>query len=90
MLACLLPYRKQVTVALVSLGFYAILQVVPPLLSKLAIDSYLATPRQPLPPLLAPYLPEDPATAIVWITVAFFVALLVTFVLQFIQSYTMQ
>lgn len=90
MLACLLPYRKQVTIALVSLGFYAVLQVVPPLLSKLAIDSYLATPRQPLPPLLAPYLPQDAPTAIVWITVAFFAALLVTFVLQFIQSYTMQ
>ena len=90
MLACLLPYRKQVTIALVSLGFYAVLQVVPPLLSKLAIDSYLATPRQPLPPLLAPYLPQDAPTAIVLITVAFFAALLVTFVLQFIQSYTMQ
>ncbi|MCL4784216.1 MAG: ABC transporter ATP-binding protein/permease [Bryobacterales bacterium] len=90
MLACLLPYRKQVTIALVSLGFYAVLQVVPPLLSKLAIDSYLATPRQPLPPLLAPYLPQDAPTAIIWITVAFFAALLVTFVLQFIQSYTMQ
>lgn len=90
MLACLLPYRKQVGVALVSLGFYAVLQVVPPLLSKLAIDSYLATPRQPLPPLLAPYLPQDAPTAIVWISIVFFAALLVTFVLQFIQSYIMQ
>ncbi len=90
MLACLLPYRKQVAVALVSLGLYAILQVAPPLLSKLAIDSYLATPRQPLPALLAPYLPQDPPTAIVWISTAFFVALVLTFVLQFIQSYIMQ
>lgn len=90
MLACLLPYRKQVAVALVCLGCYAVLQVVPPLLSKLAIDSYLATPRQPLPPLLAPYLPQDPPTAIVWIATVFFVALLVTFVLQFIQTYIMQ
>ncbi|MCC7341925.1 MAG: ABC transporter ATP-binding protein [Bryobacterales bacterium] len=90
MLACLLPYRKQVAVALVSLGLYAMLQVAPPLLSKLAIDSYLATPRQPLPALLAPYLPQDPPTAIVWISTAFFVALVLTFVLQFIQSYIMQ
>ncbi|MCC6265882.1 MAG: ABC transporter ATP-binding protein [Bryobacterales bacterium] len=90
MLACLLPYRKQVGVALVSLGLYAMLQVAPPLLSKLAIDSYLATPRQPLPPLLAPYLPQDAPTAIVWISVAFFAALVLTFVLQFIQSYIMQ
>lgn len=90
MLACLLPYSKQVAVALVCLACYAVLQVVPPLLSKLAIDSYLATPRQPLPPLLAPYLPQDPPTAIVWIAIAFFVALLVTFVLQFIQTYIMQ
>ncbi|MDZ7638067.1 MAG: ABC transporter ATP-binding protein [Bryobacterales bacterium] len=90
MLSCLLPYRKQVLVALVALSFYAVLQVVPPLLSKLAIDSYLANPREPLPPLLAPYLPEDPATAIVWIAAAFFATLLITFLLQFIQSYIMQ
>ncbi len=90
LLACLAPYRKQVSVALVSLACYAVLQVIPPLLSKLAIDSYLATPREPLPPWLAPYLPQDAATAIVWISAVFFLALFVTFLLQFLQSYIMQ
>jgi ATP-binding cassette subfamily B protein len=89
-LACLLPYRKQVGLALVCLGCYAVLQTVPPLLSKLAIDSYLATPRQPLPDWLAPHLPPDTSDAIVWIATLFFVALLLTFVLEFVQSYIMQ
>ena len=38
----LIPFRMQVGVALVAISIYAVLQTIPPLLSKLAIDSYLA------------------------------------------------
>lgn len=89
-LACLLPYRRQVGIALFCLCCYAVLQTVPPLLSKLAIDSYLATPRQPLPVWLAPYLPEDTGAAIPRIAALFLAALLATFVLEFMQNYIMQ
>jgi ATP-binding cassette subfamily B multidrug efflux pump len=86
----LFPYRKQVVLALVAIGIYAVLQVVPPLLSKVAVDSYLATPSEPVPWLLEPYLSAEPLTAISQIAVIYFVTLLVTFLLEFGQSYLMQ
>ncbi|MCU0229373.1 MAG: ABC transporter ATP-binding protein, partial [Bryobacterales bacterium] len=86
----LLPYRKQVAVALTAIAMYALLQTVPPLLSKLAIDSYLASPVQPAPELLQPYLSAQPSTALAQIALLYLLTLLLTFILEFGQSYLMQ
>ncbi len=86
----LLPYRKQVLIALVAIGLYALLQTIPPLLSKLAIDSYLASPAQPAPDFLQPYLSAEPATALAQIALIYLLTLLLTFALEFGQSYLMQ
>ena len=89
-LSCLLPFRKQVIFALISLALYAVLQTIPPLLSKLAIDSYLSEPKKPVPEFLAAYLPAETMPAIICIAGMFLAALLVTFVLEFTQTYIMQ
>lgn len=86
----LLPYRKQVAVALVAIGIYALLQTLPPLLSKLAIDSYLSNPPQPLPEVLQPWLSATPSAALVQISLLYLLTLLLTFALEFGQSYLMQ
>ncbi|MCW5963666.1 MAG: ABC transporter ATP-binding protein [Bryobacterales bacterium] len=86
----LLPYRKQVGVALVAIGVYAFLQTLPPLLSKLAIDSYILNPPQPVPEVLQPWLSATPTTALVQISLLYLVTLLFTFALEFGQSYLMQ
>jgi ATP-binding cassette, subfamily B, multidrug efflux pump len=86
----LIPYRKQVAVALVSISLYSVLQTIPPLLSKLAIDGYLTEPRQPVPGFLEPWLAGDAPTAIIQIAFLYLITLLVTFALEFGQNYLMQ
>lgn len=86
----LIPFRMQVGVALVAISIYAVLQTIPPLLSKLAIDSYLAEARQPLPFFLEPYLSVEPSTALLQIALLYLLTLVITFLLEFGQSYLMQ
>lgn len=86
----LIPFRKQVSVALAAIGVYALLQVVPPLLSKIAVDSYLTNPPEPVPALLAPYLSPLAATALWQIAAMYGLTLIAIFLLEFGQSYLMQ
>lgn len=86
----LLPYRKQVAVALVAIGIYALLQTLPPLLSKLAIDSYILNPPQPVPEILQPWLSATPSAALAQISLLYLLTLLLTFALEFGQNYLMQ
>ena len=91
LLAYLRPYRRVVFFALVAIFLFGLLQAVPPYLMKVEIDRYLdPTKRQPIFPFLAHLLSPDPRTGILQIAfVIFLPTVLLTFVLQFVQTFAM-
>src|SRR5574340_214189 len=92
LLAYLSPYRRVVFFALIAIFFFGLLQAVPPYLMKVEIDRYLdPTKQQPIIPFLAHLLSPDPRTGILQIAFAIFVpTVLLTFILQFAQTFAMQ
>ncbi|TAM84576.1 MAG: ABC transporter ATP-binding protein [Acidobacteria bacterium] len=92
LLAYLRPYRRVVFLALIAIFFFGLLQAVPPYLMKVEIDRYLdPTKQQPIIPFLARLLSPDPRTGILQIALVIFVpTVLLTFVLQFAQTFAMQ
>lgn len=92
LLKYLRPYKGVVAVAFVATVLYGVLQAVPPYLMKVEIDRYLDPASQHrIPQILARFLSEDPFTGILQIAFVFFLpTVLLTFVLQFGQSFAMQ
>jgi ATP-binding cassette, subfamily B, multidrug efflux pump len=92
LLAYLRPYRRVVFFALIAIFFFGLLQAVPPYLMKVEVDRYLdPTKHQPIFPLLAQFLSSDPREGILQIAFAIFLpTVLLTFVLQFVQTFAMQ
>jgi len=92
LLTYLRPYRRVVSFALVATFFYGLLQALPPYLMKVEIDRYLdPTKHHPNPQFLAHFLSSEPRLGILQIAFAIFLpAVLLTFVLQFAQTFAMQ
>ena len=92
LLTYLRPYQRVVIFALIAIFFFGLLQAVPPYLMKVEIDRYLdPTKHQPILPFLARLLSSDPRTGILQIAFIIFVpTVLLTFVLQFAQTFAMQ
>ena len=86
--AYLRPYRKAVALALVLLLALSALQVLGPLLTKLAVDRYLVPTGAKT--WLAPYLSHNPWTGLTQISFLYLLVLVFSFVLDFGQSYLMQ
>jgi ATP-binding cassette subfamily B multidrug efflux pump len=89
LLGYLRPYRWQVTIALVSIILKSFADVLGPYLIKVAIDRYLA----PVPAAqsgLWSWLSPQPLHGIAQIATIFFGLLLLSFVLEFLQTYFMQ
>ena len=86
------PYWFVATAALVAIFFYGILQAAPPYLMKVEVDRYLdPSGRQQIPPFLAHFLSNDPLTGVLQIALALFLPTVVlTFFLEFAQSFAMQ
>ena len=86
------PYGRVVFVALIAIFFYGLLQSVPPYLMKVEIDRYLDPTRQHTTPhILAQFLSRDPRLGILQIALLFFLpTVLLTFFLEFGQSFAMQ
>jgi ATP-binding cassette, subfamily B, multidrug efflux pump len=86
------PYWFVATAALVAILFYGVLQAAPPYLLKVEVDRYLdPSGRQQIPPFLARFLSNDPLTGVLQIALAFFLPTVVlTFFLEFAQSFAMQ
>ena len=86
------PYTRVVSLALVAIFFYGLLQAVPPYLMKVEIDRYLdPTKHHQIPQFLAHFLSADPYVGILQIALVIFIpAVLLTFVLQFAQTFAMQ
>jgi ATP-binding cassette, subfamily B, multidrug efflux pump len=83
------PYRGMILVSLLLLLCNSLLQIAGPLLTKLAVDRYLAPPAHPLATPVDAYLSADPYTGLAQISAIFFVILVVTFCFDFAQTYLM-
>ncbi len=90
LLGYLKPYRRVVGISVVLLLATSVLQVLGPLLTKAAVDRYLAPASSQLNTPLDPYLSADPWVGLAQISVLFLLVLLGAFVFDFGQSYLMQ
>ena len=84
------PYRGYVAVSLVFLLLQSILQVLGPLLTKIAVDRYLAPNPTRVPTPFDPYLPIAPWNGLTAIGLMFLGVLVGTFIFEFAQVYLMQ
>src|SRR6202142_2372507 len=89
LLTYLHKYRWQVAVALVAIVLKAGADVLGPYLTKVAIDKYLANKTE-AHSLLDRYLSPTPLTGIAQIAAMYMGLLLVSFLLEFAQTYIMQ
>jgi ATP-binding cassette subfamily B protein len=84
------PYWKLVGCSLVFLLFESVLQVVSPLLTRIAVDRYIRP--GPIPPV-SPFdalLPSDPWAGLTRIALLYLGVLIGTFITGFAQTYLMQ
>jgi ATP-binding cassette, subfamily B, multidrug efflux pump len=84
------PYRRTVVVSLVFLLLQSLMQVLGPLLTKLAIDHYLVKPDHPTTSPLDPWLSANPFTGLAQISALYLAAVLAGFVCEFAETYLMQ
>jgi ATP-binding cassette, subfamily B, multidrug efflux pump len=90
LLTYLRPYKLQTTLSALSIIFKAGSDVMGPYLVKVAVDTYMSdTPPAKLS-WLARHLSPAPITGITQIGLLYLGALLVTYLLEFLQTYTMQ
>jgi ATP-binding cassette subfamily B protein len=90
LLTYLRPYKLQTTLSALSIIFKAGSDVMGPYLVKIAVDTYMSdTPPAKLS-WLARHLSPTPMTGITQIGLLYLGALLVTYLLEFLQTYTMQ
>jgi ATP-binding cassette subfamily B multidrug efflux pump len=90
LLAYVQPYKIPVLVALVLLLFNAALQVVGPLLTKVAIDRYLVPSGHPTNPLLNRFLAADAFAGLLQISVLYLLTLAGALLCDFGEQYLMQ
>jgi ATP-binding cassette, subfamily B, multidrug efflux pump len=84
------PYKLQVTLAAFSIIFKAGSDVMGPYFVKVAVDTYMSdTPPSNLS-WLARHLSSQPMKGITQLGLLYLGALLVTYLLEFLQTYTMQ
>ncbi|HVO80574.1 MAG TPA: ABC transporter ATP-binding protein [Terriglobales bacterium] len=89
LLTYLRPYRWQVAVALGAIVLKAGADVLGPYLTKIAIDRYLVkTPGQHSP--FDRFLSSDPMVGIAQVAALFVATLVISFFLEFLQTYFMQ
>lgn len=86
------PYRRAVAISVVFLLTASVMQILGPLLTKLAVDRYLA-PQPENPALVTPldgWLSADPWTGITQIAVLYIASILIGMLGEFGQTYLMQ
>jgi ATP-binding cassette subfamily B protein len=84
------PYRKVVAISLVFLFCNSVVQVVGPLLTKLAVDRYLIPSAHRSRTFLDPYLSRDPWIGIAQISGLYLAAIIAGLLCDFVQTYLMQ
>ena len=88
LLTYLRPYGWQVTVAIAAIILKSFCDVLGPYLVKVAVDRYLAPVKNPTG--LWAWLSPDPLHGIAQISSIYFGLLVLTFLLEFLQTYYMQ
>ena len=84
------PYRVVVSASLLLLLVDSLLQVIGPLLTKLAVDRYLVPVKHPAHTLLDPWLSHDPWTGISQLAGIYLAVVVLGFFFDFGQTYLMQ
>lgn len=84
------PYRAIVTLSLILLLFDSLLQILGPLLTKLAVDRYLVPATHTIKTPIDSWLSSDPWTGLTQLTGIYLAAILLGFVFNFGQTYLMQ
>ena len=90
LLVYLRPYRSAVIISVVALVANAFFQTVGPILTKTAIDRYMAPSGGSTLPWLDAHLPKDPIAGMAQLGAMYLFAVLAGFVLDFLQTYMMQ
>src|SRR5260370_37748899 len=84
------PSKLEVFIALVLLFVNAALQVLGPLLTKLAVDRYLAPTGRPATTELDPFLSNNPWTGLGQISFLYLLAIVGGMLCDFAEQYLMQ
>ncbi len=84
------PYRLLVALSLVFLLVQSALQVLGPLLTRTAVDRYIAPNPGQIPAFLGRYLPADAWSGLTRIGLVYLSVLAASFVCEFVQMYVMQ
>jgi ATP-binding cassette subfamily B protein len=90
LLTYLRPYKVQTTLAAFSIIFKAGSDVMGPYFVKVAVDTYMSDAPPANLSWLARHLSRTPVNGITQLAMLYLGALLVTFLLEFLQTYTMQ
>src|ERR1700731_4451175 len=90
LLAYMKPYRRAVLLSLVLLFFTSLLQVAGPLLSKMAIDRYIAPAPSTMHTPLDAFLSSDPWIGLGQISMLYLLAVIGSFFCDFGETYMMQ
>ena len=84
------PYSVLVFFSILFLLVQSILQVMNPLLTRLAVDKYIRPEARPLHTPIDSWLPADPWAGLTRIALIYVVVLIGSFVAEFAQTYLMQ
>src|SRR5262249_44673576 len=84
------PYRGMVGLSLVLLLAQSGLQVLGPLLTRVAVERYLQPQPDNIPGLLAEYLPSDAIAGLIRSAMLYGVVLILNFLFEFAQTVVMQ
>ena len=85
------PYRWQVVLVMIAIAFKAAADVVGPYFTRVAVDKYLAPARAAAShSWLDPWLSSRPMAGIAQIAALYVAALLLSFGLEFLETYVMQ
>jgi len=84
------PYRMRIAISLVFLLAQSALQVLGPLLTRTAVDRYIAPAAGQMPGFLARFLPAGAASGLARIGLLYLAVLAGSFVCEFVQTYLMQ
>ena len=91
LLTYLAPYKRQTMVAIGAILIKAGADVLGPYLTKVAVDKYLADKHSDIwPPFLNSWLTSQPLAGIGQIAALYLVLLLLSFWMEFLQTYFMQ
>jgi ATP-binding cassette subfamily B protein len=84
------PYRTLIFFSLVFLLAQSVLQVMNPLLTRLAVDKYIRPGAHPLTTPIDAWLPSDPWAGLTRVALLYLLVLIGTFVTEFAQTMLME